>query len=140
MHPYSEYLQEFVYQHFSLKEGGKFNEDFRISQWGRLFRKLWIDELPMFINFFRGNMKLVGVRPLSKHYLSLYDGGVKEKRLKSKPGLVPPFYADMPATLDEIMISEERYLDSYLSNPIRTDIKYFFKAFYNIIIKRARSG
>ena len=84
-------------------------------------------------------MKLIGVRPLSKHYLSLYDDDLKELRVKVKPGLVPPFYADMPKTLEEIQDSERRYLYAYLKSPIGTDIKYFFKTFYNIVIKRARS-
>lgn len=140
MHPYAEYLQPFVYEHFALQEGGKFNNDFRISYWGKIFRKLWIDELPMLINFFRGDLKIVGVRPLSKHYLSLYSEILKEKRFKTKPGLVPPFYADMPKTLDEIMQSEMRYLENYFENPVLTDIKYFFKAFNNIIFKKARSA
>lgn len=140
MHPYAEYLQEFIYEKFSLKEGGKFNEDFRISSWGKVLRKLWLDEFPMFINFFKGEMKLVGIRPLSSHYLSLYDESVKVKRFKTKPGLVPPFYADMPKTLEEIMRSEENYLDNYFKNPIATDLQYFLKAFYNIVFKNARSA
>ncbi len=140
MHPYSEYLQEYLYELNSLQEGGKFADDFRISGIGRFFRKFWIDELPMIFNLLNGDMKLVGVRPLSKHYLSLYSDELKDLRLKVKPGLVPPYYADLPKTLDEIQDSERRYLESYTKAPIRTDIKYFFKAFYNIFFKKARSN
>ena len=140
MHPYAEYLQQFVYENFNLQEGGKFKNDFRVTSWGKVFRKLWIDELPMLINLFKGEMKLVGVRPLSKQYLDLYNDIIKGKRLKFKPGLVPPFYADMPKTIEEIMLSEENYLNQYEESPITTDIKYFFKAFYNIIVKKARSA
>ena len=140
MHPYSEYLQKFVFEKFSLKNGGKFNNDFRITYWGKIFRKLWLDELPMLINFVRGDLKLVGVRPLSEHYLNLYRDCLKEKRKNHKPGLIPPFYVDMPNTLDEIMDSEERYLDSYEKHPFVTDFKYFFRAGYNIVLKRARSA
>lgn len=70
MHPYSEYLQRYVFEKNSLQEGGKIKDDFRVTYWGRIMRKLWIDELPMFINFFKGDLKLVGVRPLSTHYLT----------------------------------------------------------------------
>jgi lipopolysaccharide/colanic/teichoic acid biosynthesis glycosyltransferase len=140
MHAYAEYLQEYVYQHNDLQDGGKFKDDFRITTEGKIFRKFWLDELPMFINLFKGNMKLVGVRPLSKHYFSLYTDELKEKRIKYKPGLIPPFYADLPVTLEEIMDSEMRYLDAYEKSPIMTDIRYFFKAWKNILFKKARSN
>ncbi len=139
MHPYSEFLQDYVFKQNLLDEGGKLKNDFRITEWGRTFRKLWIDELPQFINFFRGEVKLVGVRALSEHYFSLYPQEIQELRTRTKPGLVPPFYVDMPKTFEEIIESERKYLVRYFKNPILTDIRYFFLAFYNIAIKRARS-
>ncbi|MBU0559908.1 MAG: sugar transferase, partial [Bacteroidetes bacterium] len=140
MHPYAEYLQKFIYERYDLKDGGKFDNDFRITSWGKVLRKLWLDEFPMFINFFKGDLKLVGVRPLSKQYLSLYDDELAAMRLQYKPGLVPPFYVDMPKTLEEIQQSERKYLEQYSKSPIITDIRYFFAAWYNILIKKARSG
>lgn len=140
MHPYSEYLQQFIYDNLNLKDGGKFNEDFRITSWGRILRKFWIDELPMITNLLKGELKLVGIRPLSPQYLSLYKPETIEKRSKVKPGLVPPFYVDLPVTLDEIQDSETRYIDQYLKEPIKTDWVYFWKAVYNIIFKKARSS
>lgn len=140
MHPYSEYIQDYVYKLHDLQEGGKFRHDFRITSWGAICRKIWLDELPMFINFFRGDMKLFGVRPLSKHYFELYRPEVRERRIKYKPGLVPPFYADMPADLDAIQSSELKYLDAYDIHPIRTDIRYFMKSIWNIMFHKARSN
>jgi lipopolysaccharide/colanic/teichoic acid biosynthesis glycosyltransferase len=140
MHAYSEYLQEYIYQKNSLQDGGKFKDDFRVTGLGRFMRKFWLDELPMIFNLLRGDMKIVGVRPLSKQYFSLYSEELKEKRLRFKPGLVPPFYVDMPKTFEEIMASENKYLDAYAKNPLWTDIRYFFSAAYNIILKRARSN
>ncbi len=140
MHPYAEYLQEYMYAKHSLQEGGKFKEDFRVSTLGRLMRRLWIDELPMLINLLKGELKIVGVRPLSKHYFNLYTKDLQKKRIRVKPGLIPPFYADNPKTLEEIMESENRYLDSYLRSPLWTDFKYFFLAFYNILVRRYRSN
>jgi len=140
MHPYSEFLQEFVYDKNKLTIGGKFKDDFRISSWGRILRKLWIDELPMFLNFFRGEIKLVGVRPVSNHYLSLYSQAFQQRRIKYKPGLIPPFYADMPETIQEIETSEQKYFDSFDKSPFFTDVKYFFKIAYNIILHRRRSA
>lgn len=139
MHAYSEYLQSYIYANNDLEEGGKFKDDFRVTSIGKFMRKFWIDELPMLLNLLKGEMKIVGVRPLSAHYFDLYSKELKSKRLKYKPGLIPPFYVDMPKTLEEIMASEMRYLEAYEEHPLRTDIKYFFTALYNIFIKRARS-
>lgn len=139
MHPYSEYIQHYVYEKQALEEGGKFKDDFRVTTLGRIMRKLWIDELPMLINLFRGDLKIVGIRPLSSHYFNLYDEELKAKRIRTRPGLIPPFYADMPKTLEEIQQSEHRYLDAHFKSPFLTDCKYFWKALYNIVVKHARS-
>ena len=140
MHPFSEYLQEYVYNKNKLQGGGKIKDDFRISPEGRIFRKIWLDEIPMIYNVLKGEMKIVGVRPLSPHFYSLYDKNLQELRIQTKPGLIPPFYADMPVTLEEIMLSERRYLKAYLKRPLYTDFSYFLKALYNILIKRKRSA
>lgn len=140
MYPYSEFIQDFVYNHNKLDTGGKFKDDFRVPIWGKLFRKLWIDELPMIINWIKGDLKLIGVRPISNHYLSLYSFGHQEKRKYFKPGLIPPYYADMPSSLEEIELSEKRYFEAYLKNPYKTDLSYLFKALYNILLKNKRSA
>jgi lipopolysaccharide/colanic/teichoic acid biosynthesis glycosyltransferase len=139
MYPFAEYLQDYVYRHNDLEKGGKFKNDFRVTSFGKIIRKLWLDELPMFLNVLKGEMKIVGVRPLSKHYFNLYSKELQQKRIQHKPGLIPPFYVDMPKTLEEIMASEMKYLEDYEKNGLLTDWKYFWKALYNIIIKRARS-
>jgi lipopolysaccharide/colanic/teichoic acid biosynthesis glycosyltransferase len=139
MHPFSEYLQDYIYKQNHLDNGGKIKDDFRVTTVGKFLRKFWIDELPMFFNFFRGDLKLVGVRPVSRHYFSLYTPELQEKRVRHKPGLIPPFYSDLPGTIEEIMDSEIRYLDQYEKNPLKTDLTYFFKAAYNILFRRARS-
>lgn len=140
MHAYSEYLQEYVYELNNLQEGGKIKNDFRITTLGKYVRKTFLDELPMLINWLKGDIKLVGVRPISMHYLSLYDQELRMLRRMVKPGLVPPFYVDMPKSLEEIQESEKRYIRAYLENPIKTDLTYLFKAFSNILFKRARSN
>jgi hypothetical protein len=139
MHPYAEHLQKYVYEQHNLQEGGKFHNDFRISSAGRIMRTLWIDELPMLLNWLRGELKLVGVRPITEQYFSLYSKKHQERRIKYKPGLVPPFYADLPKSIDEIEASESSYFDAYDRHPFRTNWRYFWKAWYNIIFKKARS-
>jgi len=140
MHPYAEFLQEYVYKLNHLAEGGKFKNDFRVPTWGRWMRRLWLDELPMIFNVLKGEMKLVGVRPLSLHYFSLYPPELQEQRRRHTPGLLPPFYADLPKDMDGIVVSEIQYLAAYEKNPIRTDLRYFLLAVRNIVIRRARSA
>ncbi len=140
MHPYSEFIQKEVFEKNHLNESGKLNNDFRVTRWGKALRKLWIDELPQLINWVRGDVNLVGVRALSEHYFSLYPKELQDLRTQFKPGLVPPYYADMPKTFDEILNSERNYLNRKKTNPFTTDVIYFWKAFKNIVFKGARSG
>ena len=85
-------------------------------------------------------MKIVGVRPLSRHYFELYRKEVQERRIKYKPGLIPPFYVDMPSDLEGIQISEIKYLDAYDRYPFLTDFRYFWKSLWNILFRKARSN
>ena len=87
MHPFSEFIQGYVFDKNALAEGGKIKDDFRITSWGKILRTLWIDELPMISNMLKGQMKLVGVRPLSPHFFSLYPQDM-HTAVNSFPGLV----------------------------------------------------
>ncbi|NJO91417.1 MAG: sugar transferase, partial [Chloroflexia bacterium] len=123
MHPYSEYLQDYIYKQNNLDTGGKIKDDFRVSHIGTFMRKIWIDEIPMLYNLFKGDLKLFGVRPISEQYYNLYTEELKQLRKKHKPGLIPPFYADLPKNIDEIIESEKKYLLEYEKKPLRTDCK-----------------
>ncbi|MCB0656585.1 MAG: sugar transferase [Saprospiraceae bacterium] len=140
MYPFSEYLQKYIYEAYGLQSGGKFKSDPRINTVGKFLRKYWLDEIPMLINLLRGDIKLIGVRPVSSHYLSLYPEEARELRKNFKPGYIPPFYADLPKTFDEIVASEVKYLKSYERNPLRTDLMILVQSLYNIVIKQARSN
>jgi lipopolysaccharide/colanic/teichoic acid biosynthesis glycosyltransferase len=139
MYAYSEYLQEAIYANNGTSNGDKADNDPRVTSAGRFFRKYWLDELPMLINWFRGDVKLVGVRPLSHAKFNTYPADLQILRTRFKPGLVPPFYADMPKTQADMFKSELTYLLEYEISPFLTDVRYFFKAFHNIVFKRARS-
>jgi lipopolysaccharide/colanic/teichoic acid biosynthesis glycosyltransferase len=136
---FSEYLQQYIYEQNDLSKGGKFHNDKRITILGGLFRKFWFDELPMLANLLKGEIKLVGVRPLSSQYLALYDAEVAHRRVSVKPGLVPPYYADLPDTLEEIQASEMRYIEQWEKAPLKTDVIYFFRVLRNIIWAGIRS-
>ena len=140
MHPYSEYIQDFIYNLNGSADGDKIKDDFRVASWGKILRKYWIDELPMLLNFLKGDLKLVGVRPLSRIKFNQYPPDLQKLRTSTKPGLIPPFYKDIPKNFNELLASEKKYLLAYKKNPIKTDIKYFFNCLYNILVKQARSS
>ncbi|MBN2486445.1 MAG: sugar transferase [Bacteroidales bacterium] len=140
MHPYSEYIQDLVYSRHGSADGDKALNDYRITSLGRIFRRLWLDELPMLLNIIKREIKIVGVRPLSEAKFKMYPKYMQEKRTRCKPGLIPPFYVHLPNSFKELVASEEKYLDEYFKHPLKTDIKYFFSALYNIIVKKARSS
>ena len=141
MHCYSEYLQSYMLEYEGLRKGGKFSHDYRITSLGRFLRKTWLDELPMLINILKGQMKLVGVRPLSRHYFNLYTPEMQQLHISVKPGLLPPFYYDekTPETLEEVQASEKRYIEAYHEHPVRTDWRYFWGTVGNILFKHKRS-
>lgn len=140
MHPYSEYLQEHVVQLNGYNEVGKPANDFRVARWGKALRKLWLDEMPQLLNVLRGEMKLVGIRPLSKARFKEFPADLKVERIKYKPGCFPPYVAlNMPD--DKGNIEAERiYLADMARNPGTTDLKYFSRAVFNILTNRIRSS
>lgn len=66
--------------------GNLLPDDKRITSVGRIVRSLSIDELPQLINVLKGDMSLVGPRPLLVQYLPLYSER-QYKRHEVKPGM-----------------------------------------------------
>jgi len=68
------------------KHGSILQDSDRITHFGSLLRKTSLDELPTFINVLKGEMSVVGPRPLLERYLTRYDD-FQIRRLKVKPGI-----------------------------------------------------
>src|SRR5258708_7549790 len=74
--------RKFVANDFKLPE----NEDFRITWVGRLLRKTSLDEFPQLVNVLKGDMSLVGPRPIESPHIAKY-GDFGDLLLTVKPGL-----------------------------------------------------
>jgi lipopolysaccharide/colanic/teichoic acid biosynthesis glycosyltransferase len=61
--------------------------DFRVTKFGKFLRKTKINELPQIINIFKGDISLVGPRPLVKKTFDMYSDEVQSKIYNIKPGL-----------------------------------------------------
>jgi lipopolysaccharide/colanic/teichoic acid biosynthesis glycosyltransferase len=140
MHPFSEYLQDYVLRLNGYSVVGKPADDFRLTKWGKFMRKYWLDELPQLINVLKGEMKLVGIRPLSKRAFSEYPDDVKRMRVKYKPGCIPPYVALLKQGMQQSIEAERTYLQEKEKNPLTTDIKYFKLAILNIVTNKIRSA
>ncbi len=68
------------------ENGELLSDEVRLTKFGRLLRSTSLDELPELWNIFRGDMSLVGPRPLLVKYLPLYNDE-QRRRHDAMPGL-----------------------------------------------------
>lgn len=121
-----EQKEEFE-KHFKLKN------DPRITKMGNFLRKTSLDEMPQLINILKGDMSIIGPRPVVENEIEKY-GFFKNKYLSIKPGLTGWWACNgrSSTTYNERISLEIYYIDNI---SLKLDIKCFFKTILSIIKK-----
>lgn len=114
------------------KQGNLLPDDIRLNKYGRILRSTSLDELPEIINILKGDMSIVGPRPLLVEYLPYYTE--RERcRHNVRPGLTG--LAQINGR-NAIASWEERfeYDLEYVNNcTLVTDIKIIFRTVYKVL-------
>jgi len=76
-------------EHLNEAQGPVFKiaNDPRITRVGRLLRRTSLDEIPQLLQVIRGDMSLVGPRPLPLRDVNLFDQSIQRRRFSVRPGL-----------------------------------------------------
>lgn len=124
-----ELYKKYIANSFKLPEG----EDPRVTKIGAFIRKTSLDEIPQFVNILRGQMSLVGPRPIVEKEEVEYGNRLK-KFLSAKPGALGLWQASGRANIEypERCDVELEYIDnaSYWY-----DVKVFFACCISILKK-----
>lgn len=129
-----ELIKEFTPEQMKeYKENYKLTNDPRITKIGKFLRKTSLDELPQLINIIKGDLSIIGPRPVVKDELEKY-GENMAKFLSVTPGLTGNWAANgrNNTTYEERMKLELEYVDNI---SLKTDIKIFFQTIYAVIKK-----
>lgn len=129
-----ELIKEFTPEQMKeYKENYKLTNDPRITKIGKFLRKTSLDELPQLINIIKGDLSIIGPRPVVKDELEKYEENIA-KFLSVTPGLTGNWAANgrNNTTYEERMKLELEYVDNI---SLKTDIKIFFQTIYAVIKK-----
>lgn len=113
------------------KNGEVLSDEERLTSFGKMLRSLSLDELPELINIIKGDMSIVGPRPLLKEYIPLYSDE-QIRRHNVLPGLTG--WAQINGR-NAISWTEKFKLDIwYVENwSLLLDIKIFFLTILKVI-------
>ena len=128
-----EYLAENEEAKIEFEKNQKLRNDPRITKLGKFLRKTSLDEFPQFINILKGDMSLVGPRPIVDREVKLF--GNKMKTVHSvRPGLTGYWAANgrSDTSYDERVDMEAYYAENF---SLALDMKIIFKTIKSVIKK-----
>ncbi len=107
----------------------------RLTSFGKLIRRLKIDELPQLINVFKGDMSLVGPRPTFKEQVDAYTER-QRRRLDMRPGMtgLAQVNGNISLTWDERIEYDLEYIDKY---SLLLDLKILIKTILVVLFGEA---
>lgn len=106
----------------------------RLTRIGGLVRKTSLDEMPQLLNVIKGDMSLIGPRPLLVSYLDLYDE-VEKKRHNVRPGITGWAQVNGRNAIDwETKFKLDVYYVENLS--LALDIKILLKTINNVLLSK----
>lgn len=116
-----------------FKKNFKLENDPRITNMGKFLRKTSLDELPQLINIIRGELSLIGPRPIVSKELEKYENN-KGKFLSITPGLTGYWASNGRSNVsyEERMMMELYYIDNI---SWKLDLKIFFKTILSVLKK-----
>ncbi|WP_374111368.1 sugar transferase [uncultured Clostridium sp.] len=111
----------------------KLDNDPRITKLGHFLRKTSLDELPQLFNILKGDMSIVGPRPIVEGEIERY-GKYSKKLFSVMPGLTGYWQANgrSDTTYEERVAMDMYYIDN---RSTVLDIKIIFKTFISVIKK-----
>ena len=111
-------LDEIKKEHGNQMDGPvfKLDHDPRVFRFGALLRKLSIDELPQLLNVVKGDMSLVGPRPLPLYEVDAFVKSEHRRRLSVKPGITCEWQAggrNKITSFEDWVDMDLRYIDNW---------------------------
>ncbi len=114
-------------------QGNFLDFDKRVTKLGKFARKYSLDEIPQLFNVLKGDMSLIGPRPLMVEYLPLYND-TQKRRHEVKPGITG--WAQVNGRNAILWVKKFEYDVWYVDNvSLMLDIKILLLTIKKVIVK-----